>query len=91
MFPNRNNPYATLKDSGAVKEVIALLVLIRKGFDPFNFCLGCLIRLDSCYIELLSLGEWIEKWDFVLLEVCTVIVAVFWGIKPIKHLTRTGN
>ena len=85
---------------GVLKGYICLLiaisfswlatVFIEESVIPHAHSLECLNRLESCNMELLSLGEWIEQWNFVLLEVCAVLASVVWGMKQVKHLTRTA-
>ena len=85
---------------GVLKGYICLLVAISlswlatmfiEGFvTPHAHSTDCLNRLGSCNMGLLSLGEWIEEWNFVLLEVSAVSVAILLGIKQVKHLTRTA-
>ena len=85
--------------SGLLKGSVCLLLAISLSWLATAFSetwvmpqansLECMVGLDSCTMVLLDLGDWIETWNFILLEICAVLVAVNLVMKQVKHLTKT--
>ncbi|MCP4595327.1 hypothetical protein [Neptuniibacter sp.] len=86
---------------GLLKSYFCLLVAISLSWlatlfievwvIPHSISAECVSRLDSCNITLLEFGDWLETWNFIVLEISAVMASIVLAVKQVKNLTKTGS